>query len=103
MAVKSTPAPRSRAARAVLATLIQSLQSVADWEAAAIHSCVHGLAERLGLGLGKVAQPIRVAVAGVAVSPPIDETLAILGRDQTLSRLRAALDFIDQDNAGTVG
>ncbi len=90
-------------AHAVLAALIQSLQSLADWEPAAIHDCVHSLAERLGLGLGKVAQPIRVAVAGVAVSPPIDETLAILGRDQTLSRLRAALDFIDQDNAGTVG
>ena len=83
-------------ARAVLSALRERLESLADWEAGAIHGCVHSLAEQLDVGLGKVAQPVRVAVAGVAVSPPIDETLAILGREQTLSRLRKALAFIDR-------
>ena len=42
------------------------------------------------IGLGKVAQPLRVAVTGTAVSPPIDATLALLGRDRTLQRLDLA-------------
>jgi len=42
-------------------------------------------------GLGKVAQPVRVAVAGSAISPPIDATLALLGRERTLARIDAAL------------
>jgi glutamyl-tRNA synthetase len=49
------------------------------------------LAADLQSGLGKVAQPIRVAVAGSAVSPPIDATLALLGRERTLTRIDAAL------------
>ncbi|MHB8322492.1 MAG: glutamate--tRNA ligase, partial [Acidithiobacillus sp.] len=40
--------------------------------------------------MGKVAQPLRVAVAGRAVSPPIDATLALLGKEETLARLRRA-------------
>jgi glutamyl-tRNA synthetase len=44
-----------------------------------------------GAGLGKVAQPIRVAVAGGSVSPPIDITLELLGRERTLARLDRAL------------
>ena len=43
-----------------------------------------------GVGLGKVAQPIRVAVSGGTVSPPIDVTLEILGRETTLARLDRA-------------
>ena len=43
-------------------------------------------------GLGKVAQPIRVAVSGGSISPPIDQTLAILGREETLKRLDRAAE-----------
>jgi glutamyl-tRNA synthetase len=43
------------------------------------------------VGLGKVAQPIRVAVSGGTVSPPIDVTLEILGRETTVGRLARAL------------
>ena len=49
------------------------------------------MAEEKGVGLGKVAQPIRVAVSGGTVSPPIDVTLEILGRETTLQRLDQAL------------
>ena len=56
---------------------------------------IHGLlltetAAAKGVSLGKLAQPIRLAVCGGTVSPPIDATLEILGRRETLSRLRTA-------------
>ena len=70
------------------------------WKPEAIHAAVHGVAEDRGLGLGKVAQPIRVAVAGMAISPPIDQTLFLLGRARTLQRLVRAVSYIRQHHAG---
>ena len=70
------------------------LAGLPQWTAEAIHAAVNGLAEARGLKLGKIAQPLRVAVAGRAVSPPIDITLALLGREQTLQRLDRALAYI---------
>jgi len=69
------------------------LGGLADWEAPAIHTAITAVAEERGVGLGKVAQPIRVAVSGGTVSPPIDVTLQILGRETTLMRLTRAADF----------
>ena len=70
------------------------LAQLADWTAEPIHQCVIDTGEELELKLGKVAQPIRVAVSGGAVSPPIDQTLALLGKEKTLKRLDKALEFI---------
>lgn len=81
----------TEAGRAVLAALAQQLQALPEWTAPALHAAVVGYAESQGFGLGKVAQPIRVAVAGAAVSPPIDQTLLLLGRSRTLARLHAAI------------
>ncbi len=78
----------------ILTELIDAFRDIDPWSAEHIHDCLHRIAERHGLGLGKIAQPVRVAVAGVAVSPPIDETLALLGKMQTLDRIQAALNFI---------
>jgi glutamyl-tRNA synthetase len=50
-------------------------------------------AAELQLGLGSVAQPIRVAVSGSSVSPPIDATLEVLGRETTITRLQRAIDY----------
>ena len=61
------------------------------WEAEALHEVIMATAEQLGLKLGKVAQPIRVAVSGGPVSPPIDITLELLGRDRVLERLDRAI------------
>ena len=66
------------------------LAALTDWTAATIHGAIQALAVAGGWGLGKVAQPIRVAVSGGSVSPPIDQTLAILGREETLKRLDRA-------------
>jgi glutamyl-tRNA synthetase len=75
----------------VLTKVRERLAALTDWQAAAIHSAVDELAKELQTGLGKVAQPIRVAVSGTPVSPPIDQTLELLGREKTLARLDAAL------------
>ena len=67
------------------------LAALGEWTSGSIHAALDELAATLGAGLGKVAQPVRVAVTGTAVSPPIDVTLALLGRHRTLARIDAAL------------
>jgi glutamyl-tRNA synthetase len=68
-----------------------ALESLPDWSAAAIHELLGAFAAAKGLNLGKLAQPVRLAVCGGTVSPPIDATLAILGRAESLGRLARAL------------
>jgi glutamyl-tRNA synthetase len=69
------------------------LAALGEWRAPAIHEAIMAVAAERGAGLGKVAQPVRVAVAGGTVSPPIDVTLEILGRETTLARLDRAAAF----------
>jgi glutamyl-tRNA synthetase len=83
----------------VIARAMAILATLSDWTAPAIHDAVAALAQSSNLGLGKVAQPIRVAVSGGGVSPPIDQTLAILGREATLARLARAEAFIQESAA----
>jgi glutamyl-tRNA synthetase len=75
----------------VLAKVHAQLAALPEWTTAAIHTALNDLATSLQTGLGKIAQPVRVAVTGTAVSPPIDATLFLLGRDRTLARMDAAL------------
>jgi glutamyl-tRNA synthetase len=75
----------------VLQQVRDRLAALGGWTAESIHKALNDLATELQTGLGKVAQPVRVAVAGSAVSPPIDATLALLGRDRTLARIGAVL------------
>jgi glutamyl-tRNA synthetase len=76
---------------AVLGAVRDRLSSLQDWRAAEIHETVNAVATSLNVGLGKVAQPIRVAVSGTSVSPPIDVTLEVLGREITVARLGSAI------------
>ena len=66
------------------------------WDGTQLHDIVVQVAEAHDAKLGKLAQPIRVAVSGTAATPSIDVTLELVGRDKTLSRIDAALDFISQ-------
>ena len=66
------------------------LGRLTEWSAPAIHTVISGFATAKGLSLGKLAQPIRLAVCGGTVSPPIDATLAILGKTEALARLAKA-------------
>jgi glutamyl-tRNA synthetase len=73
------------------AALIEALAALSAWHSETIHAVLNEVAEQHGLKLGKVAQPLRIAVSGGAVSPPIDATVALLGQERTLARLRQAL------------
>jgi len=78
-------------ARQLLGELSARLVALAEWSAPAIHGVLETLAQEKSLGLGKIAQPLRVAVSGGTVSPPIDMTLVLLGRARTLARLQRVL------------
>ncbi len=72
--------------------LVPVLEAVADWQPAALEAAIGAYAATATEGnLGKVAQPLRVAVSGGTVSPPIFDTLAILGKAGTLTRMRRCL------------
>ena len=79
---------------AALTALCDAFSNVSTWEAQLLHTIIKDVAEKLELGLGKVAQPLRIAVCGTGVSPSIDITLAILGKEKTLARLQRAITFI---------
>lgn len=67
------------------------LAALGEFDRPAVMQVFHDAAEALGVGLGKVAQPARVALTGTAVSPPIDVVVVVLGRDRALARLHAGL------------
>jgi glutamyl-tRNA synthetase len=76
---------------AVLAELADQLAALVEWHAPAIHALIESFATARALSLGKLAQPVRLAVSGGSISPPIDATLAILGQAESLARIRAAI------------
>ena len=78
-------------AEAALDASRSALASVEDFDAGAIETVLEPLPERLDSKPGKVFQPIRVAITGTSVSPGIFESLAVLGREQSLARIDAAL------------
>ena len=96
-ATEESPDPDEKAAamllsgHAVLAALIPVLTASASWTAEALESAVRDWAISVDKKLGEAAQPLRAALAGSLVSPPIFEVMAILGRDLALKRLRAGL------------
>jgi glutamyl-tRNA synthetase len=67
------------------------LAAVADWNVESISAALHASAEALGLGMGKVAQPLRVAITGTQVSPDIAHTVYLAGQGEALARIDAAL------------
>ncbi|MDE0155062.1 MAG: glutamate--tRNA ligase [Gammaproteobacteria bacterium] len=73
-----------------------ALAGLDAWEREALHAAIDAVAEQQAMKFGKIAQPLRVAVTGGAVSPSIDVTLELLGRDMTLSRLGRALELIER-------
>lgn len=68
-----------------------ALANLNDWNKEAIHQVIVDTSEKSGLKMGKIAQPIRIAVTGDTISPPIDITLLLLGRERTLNRIHTIL------------
>ncbi len=72
-----------------LQKLQRPLAEITDWQAPVIHQAIEKLAAGLDIKLGKLAQPLRVAVTGNTTSPPIDITLQLIGKERVLERLEA--------------
>ncbi|HVV69142.1 MAG TPA: glutamate--tRNA ligase [Patescibacteria group bacterium] len=81
----------------ILAALSEQFKNLTTWDKISLHVAVQKVADNLtGSALGKVAQPLRVAVTGDTVSPPIDTTLELLGKTKVLERLDKAATFINK-------
>jgi len=78
-------------ARALLAGLETVLKQENDWTSPALEATLKAEAEQRGLGLGKLAQPLRAALTGQTTSPGIFDVLVLLGRDEALARIRDQL------------
>jgi glutamyl-tRNA synthetase len=75
----------------MLETLRAELAAVQDFSADALDKWIHDYCEKNSLGMGKVAQPLRIAVTGSTVSPGIGVTLSLLGKEKTLARIDRCL------------
>ena len=74
----------------------QALSDLPDFEEKALEVVFKAVMEATGLKLGKIAQPVRVALTGKTVSPGIFEVIAIIGRERTLTRIQGAIDYIEK-------
>ncbi|MFT3853739.1 MAG: glutamate--tRNA ligase [Ilumatobacteraceae bacterium] len=77
------------AGRDVLHAAIDAFAALPEWGAEALKGALESTGESFGLKLGKAQAPVRVAVTGRSVGPPLFESLELLGRDETLRRMRA--------------
>jgi len=74
----------------------RQLTSISDFNEKALEDAFRSVMAESGLKLGKIAQPVRVALTGKTVSPGIFEVIAIIGRSRTLERIQAAISYIRQ-------
>jgi len=74
-----------------LRELTEALKALTSWDHDALQHAFNSVMERHGLGLGKLAQPVRIALTGGAVSPGIFEVIEVLGKERTVARLQRAL------------
>jgi glutamyl-tRNA synthetase len=72
-----------------------NLSNLPVWDKEAIAAAVEETADSCGIKMGKLGQPVRVAVTGGAVSPPIDVTIYLVGRERTLKRLDHAIKIVE--------
>jgi glutamyl-tRNA synthetase len=93
---KSAKAHLRLVARDGLVAVKGALAEVAEWSDTATEAAIGSVADSLGVKLGKVAQPLRVALTGRAASPGIGTTLMLVGRDRALARIERALAYIDE-------
>lgn len=85
------------AARPRLERLLRRLQAQEGWDEATVEGAVRQLAGELGVKLVELAQPVRLALTGGIASPPVFAIMTLLGRDETLARLRALLDRVPSE------
>ncbi len=81
-------------AKEPLQVVQEKLEALADWKPETIHAAINGAAESLGVGMGKVGMPLRVAATGGGNSPSLDVTLHLLPKAKVVERINKALTFI---------
>ena len=81
--------------REPLNSLLQKLSALTDFSDGAVQQAFAEVLEQTGLSMGKLAQPVRVALTGSTISPGIHEVIAVLGKERTLKRLNAAMQRLD--------
>lgn len=79
-----------------LQAVAAALSDLSTWTEESIHQAINATAEKLGVGMGKIGMPLRVAVTGGGNSPALDITLALIGKTRSLSRLAQAISFVEQ-------
>lgn len=72
----------------------EEIAALKNWSKEGLHQIIIDVAESLDLKLGKLAQPLRVAMTGATISPPMDITLEYIGQERVLARLDRAIEFI---------
>jgi glutamyl-tRNA synthetase len=82
------------ASRNLLTATRDSLMAASSWEAATLEAELRGVAEKLGVGGGKLFQPLRVALTGLTVSPGIFDVLVMQGRELALYRIEQAINYL---------
>jgi glutamyl-tRNA synthetase len=82
-----------------LQCLLNLLAELDTWNALSIHAIVAQVTEELEVGMGKVGQPLRVAVTGGSFSPPIDQTVELLGKARSIHRIQRAIEYISANHA----
>ena len=83
-------------AKEPLEKICDALESLEDWSKESLHKTIVDVAEALEVNMGKVGQPLRVALVGQSSSPSIDITLQIVGKKASLARIKLALEFIEK-------
>ena len=82
-----------------LSLLLEQLETINEFKATDLENAFKAVMKKTGLKLGKIAQPVRLALTGKTASPGIFEIVEIIGKDKVLSRIRDAIKFIaDRDN-----
>ncbi|WP_133129473.1 glutamate--tRNA ligase [Legionella yabuuchiae] len=79
-----------------LKALYECLQHVSDWQPDTLQQCINDITAEYNISMGKIAQPLRVAVTGNSSSPSIDVTLTLLGKSRVINRLELALKRIQE-------
>ncbi len=90
-AVKKVLAKNDGEGYTMLETLLPLFESAEAWTQKSLEALIQQVCEQQSVGMGKVAQPIRVAVSGNTVSPGIGDTLVLLGKDKTVARIQRCL------------
>ena len=84
-AFKSVPA------REILAACVDALEALDEWDDAPLEKALRSVAKTMEIGFKKIAQPVRYAVCGTVVGPPLFDTLILIGRERVLARLRRTI------------